>query len=170
MLKLQKLMQSCFGYAAIVSSAVFMTMVPVIVRSPLPHATPRFHAESYGLLLIFMRELILLMPAVMAVVNGKAWWAFRSGAPSARQWAMAASASFVMLSTPFFVADVAIMQYSMTGIVGIAGVLVLAVALLSLGIAGFATFRKPSESLVRDPEFRSVSTDSDGPGALAATQ
>ena len=64
--------------------------------------------EPIQLLLIAMREMILLMPAVLAVASAMAWWTLRRGGPSARRWAIAASISSLVMSAPFLVADVAI--------------------------------------------------------------
>lgn len=156
--KSQKLFCNCFGYVAIISSAVFITLLPVLLRSPLPHATPRFQADFLGLLLIFMREMILVAPPVVAVVNGMAWWSLRNGAPSARRWALAASLSSVVLSAPFLVADAVIVQYSLTGAVGFTGVLVLFLILFSLGFAGLAAFGKRDAMLLADPDLPRVTT------------
>src|SRR6476659_7236090 len=68
-----KLLRNLFGYAAIIFAGVFATMVPVLLRAPFPHTTARFHAEPYGLLLIFMRELIMFTPPFVAIVNAMAW-------------------------------------------------------------------------------------------------
>jgi hypothetical protein len=161
MLKVHRFLRSCFGYAAIASSAVAITLVPVFLRAPFPRATPRVGAEPYLLLLFAMRETILLMPAVVAVVAGMAWWTLRKGGPSARRWAIAASISFLVVSAPFLVANVAIVRYSLTGAIEFAGVLVLFVTLLLLGIAGLAAFDKRYAPI--------VTADGKGFGALAPT-
>lgn len=147
---LQKLLRNLFGYAAIISAGVFATMVPALLRAPFPHATARFHAEPYGLLLIFMRELIMLAPPFVAILNGMAWLTLRKGSQSARPWAIAASCSFLVLSAPFLVADFVILQYRLTGAIGFLGVLILFVALSSLGVAGVAAFAKRDAMFVSD--------------------
>ncbi len=139
---LQKLLRSSFGYASIVSFAVFIALSPFLLRAPLPHLTSRFHAEPLSLLLIAMRELMLVMPAILAITTGLAWWSLRKGLRSARSRALAASISCLVMSTPFLVADIAIVRYSLAGPVEIAGVLVLFVTLLSLGVAGLVCFRQ----------------------------
>lgn len=166
--KLQKLLRSSFGYASIVSSAVFMALSPFLLRAPLPHATSRFHAEPLQLLLIAMRELILVMPAVMAVMTGLAWWALREGFPSARSRALAASISCLLMSTPFLVADIAIVRYSLAGAVEVTGVLVLFIALLSLGVTGLVAFGKRTASF-EAPVHPRVTSGVEGMGALAST-
>ena len=169
MSKLQKLLRSGFGYAAIISSALFITLLPALLQSPLPHTTSRFHAEPFQLFLIAMRQLILLMPAVLAFAGGMAWWTLRIGSASARRWAIAASISSLVLSAPFFVADVAIVQYSVAGVVGFTGVLVLSIAHLSLGIAGLVAFGKDNSPFVAEAGRPHVTTDGKGLSVLAPT-
>jgi hypothetical protein len=166
--KLQKLLRTSFGYASIVSSAVFIALTPFLLRAPLPHATARFHAEPVSLLLVAMREIILVMPAIMAVSTGLAWWALRKGLPSARTRALAASVSCLVMSTPFLVADVALVNYSLAGPVEFTGVLVLFVTLVSLGVGGLVAFRK-SPVPFGDSLHPRVSNDLQGVGTLAPT-
>jgi hypothetical protein len=166
--KLQKLLRSSFGYASIVSSAVFIALSPALLRAPLPHVTSRFHVEPVSLLLIAMRELILVMPAVMSVGTGLAWWSLRKGLPSARSRALAASFSCLLMSTPFLVADIAIVKYSLAGAVEFTGVLVLFVTLLSIGIAGLVAFRTRNAPLAASVQPR-VTNPVQGMGALAPT-
>ena len=164
---MQKLLRNLFGYAAVISAGVFATMVPVLLRAPFPHATARFHAEPYGLLLIFMRELMMLAPPFVAVINAMAWLTLRKGSPSARPWAIAASISFLVLSVPFLVADVVILQYRLTGLVGFSGVLFLFLALSSLGIAGVAAFAERDALFSSDLNHQTVTSDSNSVGELA---
>ena len=168
MLKLQKFMRTAFGYASIVSSAVFIALSPALLLAPLPHATPRFHAGPVPLLLIAVRELMLVMPAVVSVSTGLAWWALRKGLPSARSHSLAASFSCLLMSIPFLVADIAIVSYSLTGAVGFTGVLVLFVTLLSLGVAGLVAFNKRNLSLAASV-MPQLANDVAGMGALART-
>jgi len=165
---MQKLLRNLFGYAAIISAGVFATMVPVLLRAPFPHTTARFHAEPYGLLLIFMRELIMFTPPFVAIVNAMAWIALRKGFQSARLWAIAASISFLVLSVPFLVADVVIVQYQLTGFVEFAGVLVLFLALSSFGIAGVAAFAKRDAMSVFGSSCQPVASDTKNHGTLAS--
>jgi uncharacterized membrane protein YozB (DUF420 family) len=137
-----KILRRCFAYAAFVFALMFIATIPVLVRAPFPHTTSRFHAETLGILLIVMREMILLMPPLVAVVNGMAWWAAKNGRSSARHWAMAASTSFLILSLPFFVADVVMLQNSLFGAAGLIGVFVFAMVLSSVGLTGLAVFSR----------------------------
>jgi hypothetical protein len=131
-----KILRRCFAGASIVFAFVFATMLPALLRAPLPHATPRFHAEPVGILLIAMREMILVMPPFVAIVNGIAWWTLRNNLAATRRWAIGACSSFLVMSVPFFVADLVIQP----GTVGFIGVLLFALALSSIGITGIAVF------------------------------
>jgi hypothetical protein len=168
MLKLQKFMRTAFGYASIVSSAVFIALSPELLRAPLPHLTSRFHAGPVSLLLIAVREIMLVMPAVLAVSSGLAWWALRKGLPPARSRALAASVACLVMSTPFLAAGIAIQLYSLAGPVELTGVLVLFVTLLSLGITGLIAFRKPIASLA-EPVQAHHASDIQTIGMLAPT-
>ena len=168
MLRLQKLLRTCFGYASLVSFAVCIAVSPVLLRAPFPHAASRFHAAPFSLLLIAMREVILLMPAVMAVVNGLAWWALRKRRPSARRRALAASISCLLMSTPFLVLDIAIAKYSFVAATEFTCVLVVFITLLSIGIAGLVAFGKRSAVTIATVAPR-VRNDVQGMGVLAST-
>lgn len=160
-------LRNCFGYAGFTAFTVFLTLLPVLLRAPLPHGNPRVHADVFSVLLTAMREMILLFPPVVVILNGIAWWTLRKGATSARQWAIAGSISTLVLSAPFFVADVAILRYSLTGVVGFAGVLALFLTLFSLGIIGLAAFSKPDATLVESAPH-GFKTDEKGLVALSS--
>jgi len=113
-------------------------MIPALLQAPTPHATPRFHAEPMGILLIVMRELMLVLPPIVAIVNGRAWWALTKQLSCARQWAIVACLSFLAMSLPFYVADLVILP----GTLAFIGVSVFALVLSSLGFTGIAVFVK----------------------------
>jgi hypothetical protein len=168
MLKLQKFMRTAFGYASIVSSAVFIALSPELLTAPLPHLTSRFHAGPVSLLLIAVREIMLVMPAVLAISSGLAWWALRKGLPAARSRALAASVASLVMSTPFLAAGIAIQLYSLAGPVEVTGVLVLFATLLSLGITGLVAFNKRNLSLAASV-MPQLANDVAGMSALART-
>ena len=143
---LQRILHKCFAWSAIVLAGVFLEMTPILLRSPLPHPIARFHAEPYDILLMVMRELILVMPAVAAIACAMAWHSLRRGVSDARDWAIVASACLVALSTPFFVADFTILRSYAGRTFESTGVLSLALSLLLIGIGGVAAFYK------RDPQ------------------
>ena len=145
-----RILRRCFACIAFVFALVFIAMIPAIIQAPFPHITSNFHADPAGIFLIGMRELILMMPPVIALANGIAWWAVKSGRPSARRWAKASSSLFLLFSVPFFVADVVIMQYQMAGAVGIIGVLLSSLIFSGLGITGLAYFTR-CEALAPSP-------------------
>ena len=137
-----KILRKCFAYTAFVFALVFIVTGPVLVQAPFPHPTSHFHAEPVGILLIVMREMILMLPPALALVNGMAWWAVRNSQPSARRWAMAASYLFLVFSVPFFVADIVILQYAMVGTIGTVGVFLSSLFFSGIGITGLAYFSR----------------------------
>jgi hypothetical protein len=145
-----KVLRLSYMYAAFVFGTLSIAMLPMVIRSPFPHATPYFHLDLLGILLIVMRQLILMLPPALAVTSGAAWWTMKKGSASARRWAMAASSLFLLYSLPFFVADVAILEYSLAGAFAIIGVFISAVFFSALGVTGLAYFSR-YEALVPVP-------------------
>lgn len=137
-----KILRKCFAYSALVFAFVSLAMLPVLVNAPFPRATTRFHADPVGILLLVMRELILMLPPVLTLVNGMAWWAVRNSRPSARRWAMAASYFLLAFSLPFFVAVIVILQYALVGTIGTVGVFLSFLIYSGLGITGLAFFSR----------------------------
>jgi hypothetical protein len=135
-----KILRRCFAYATFVFALLSFIVVPALVVAPFPHAAPAYHADVTGMILIFMRELILSLPPVLAVVCGMAWWTVKNGRASSRRWAMAASSLFLLYSLPFLVADIAIIEYSMAGSFVIVGVFISALFFSALGVSGLAHF------------------------------
>jgi hypothetical protein len=145
MIELRFLRRS-FVYATFVFGLLSFMVLPPLVRAPFPHATANFHADPAGIILIVMRELILMLPPVLAIVCAMAWITLRSNHRSAPRWAMAASSLFLVYSLPFFVAAIVILEYSMAGTFVIVGVFVSSLFFSALGVTGLACFSR-SESL-----------------------
>lgn len=137
-----KVLRLCYMYAALIFGMLSIVILPAFIRAPFPHGTPYFHFDPLGMLLIAMRELILMLPPALAVVSGCAWWTLKKGHVSGRRWALAASSLFLIYSLPFFVADVAIIEFSLAGAFAIAGVFVSAVFFSAFGVTGLAYFSR----------------------------
>lgn len=137
-----KVMRLCFMYAAFIFGMLAIPTVPVLIQSPFPHATPYFHLDPLGMLLITMRQLILMLPPALSIVSGLAWWTLRKNRSSARRWAMAASSLFLVYSLPFFVADIVILEFSLAGAFAIIGVFVSALFFSAFGVTGLAFFSR----------------------------
>jgi len=137
-----RIQRRCFASTAFIFALVSITMFPIFLRAPFPHATSHFHADPAGLILIAMRELILLMPPAMALVNAAARWTVRKGHSSARQWAIASSSLFLVYSLPFFIADITLLEYHFGGAIAVIGVFLSAVCFSGLGITGLAYFTR----------------------------
>jgi hypothetical protein len=148
-----RIVRKLFAYTAFLFVLVFLFMLPMVIRAPFPHATSHSRFDLLGMILILMRETILFMPPVLALANGMAWWAVKSGSPSARSWAMTSSSLFLAFSVPFFVADIVIFEYAMTGTVAIVGVFLSSLIFSGIGITGLAFF---SHSRALSPALAAV--------------
>ena len=115
-----------------------------------------------------MREIIFLLPPIVAIVNGMAWLALRKDSQSARPWAIAASISFLVLSAPFLVADLVILHYQLAGAIEFGGVLLLFLTLNSLGIVGVVAFGKRDAMIVPAQSRPAASNDTKSFGTLAS--
>jgi hypothetical protein len=145
-----RIIRKLFAYTSFVFVLVFLATLPTLIRAPFPHTTSHFHFELLGMILILMRETILFMPPVLALATAMAWWTVKSGHRSARRWAMTSSTLFLLFSVPFFVADIVIFEYSMTGTVGIVGVFLSSLIFSGIGITGLAFFSH-TEALASAP-------------------
>jgi len=145
-----KILRRCFTYATFIFALLSFVVLPPLFHAPFPRATANFHADPAGIILFAMRELILMLPPVLAVVNGIAWWTLKTNRESARRWAMAASSLFLVYSLPFFVADIVIVEYSMSGTFAIIGVFVSTLFFSALGVTGLACFAR-REALIPAP-------------------
>lgn len=141
----RRFMRVCFANAALIFLVVSIALVPAFFRSSFPRGAPSFHPESLfstslRFLLRVLTVLIFVTPPVAALLNGMAWWTLRTGAPSARRWAMAASISFLVLGIPLLAADSAVLSYPVAG--GFLGLFILTGALFLLGTAGLLAFAR----------------------------
>ena len=145
-----RILRKLFAYTAFLFAMVFVFMFPIVIRAPFPHTSARAHFDLLGMILVLMRETILFMPLILALVNGIAWWSVRNARSSAHRWAMVSSALFLVFSLPFFVADIVIVEYSMTGAVAIIGIFLSSLVFSGMGIAGL-TFFSHSRALIAAP-------------------
>jgi len=137
-----KILRRSFAYAAFVFALVSFAAIPALLHAPFPRATANFHVDILGIVLIAMRQLILMLPPVLAVVSGMAWWTLTKSRASARLWALTGSSLFLIYSLPFFVAAIAMIEYSLAGAVPIIGVFVSSLFFSALGISGLACFTR----------------------------
>lgn len=137
-----KILRRSFAYAAFVFALVSFAVIPALIHAPFPRAVANFHADVLGIVLIAMRQLILMLPPVLAVVSAIAWWALSKNRASARIWALTGSSLFLIYSLPFFVAAIAMIEYSLTGPVPIIGVFVSSLFFSALGVTGLACFSR----------------------------
>jgi hypothetical protein len=142
MLKLRKFLCWCFGFLSLNFLAISAVMIPRLLSSIHQYGFsvgPHHRELPAGAALIFvvLAKLVLALPLVLAIVYGAAWWTVKRGKRSARWWAIAASLAMLLLSIPLMVAAFYAVLYAPRGF---AGILILAVLVLALGVAGLVAF------------------------------
>jgi len=103
MQRLRGFLRICFGYLTLITTLVSGFMVASLfwmAQHP-HHYHYTYRGEPHLFLsasLIALSRLVRLIPLGMAVTYGMAWWTLKQGRPSARRWAIAASALMVLAS------------------------------------------------------------------------
>jgi hypothetical protein len=132
-----KILRRCFGYTAIMFGLVFVAMLPLgrlTVRMP-PHL------DFAGPVLVATILLMTVLPAILTVVNGTAWWMIRKNNPAARSWAIAASICLLLMSIPFYLTGSLMLHYNAARVL-LYQDLVAGLVLSSLGTVGLIVFSR----------------------------
>jgi hypothetical protein len=148
MLKLRKFLCWCFGFLSLNFLAISAATIPRMLNSVHQHgfsASPHHRELPAGAALIFvvLVKLVLVLPLVLGIVHGAAWWTVKRGKRAARGWAIAASLGTLLFSIPLIVAAFYALTYAPRGF---AGILILAVLVLALGVAGLVAFVQPNST------------------------
>lgn len=103
MQRLRGFLRGCFGYLTLISTFASGLALITFYRLALGHSNliPSHSTGRSTLLSVLLMVLSLsirCMPLVMAVTYGMAWWTLKQGKPSARPWAVAASALLIIVS------------------------------------------------------------------------
>lgn len=147
MLKLRNLLCKSFGLLAALFSLVAYLQISEFVqhvrsRGFLPPATGLQISPSlilFKVALWVLADLVHLMPLILAILYGMAWWSVRRKKPSGRGWALAASIAMVLQVIPFSVAVGAMLRYrAPTGL--IIKMAWFSAALIAPGVAGIIAF------------------------------
>jgi hypothetical protein len=146
MLKLRKVLCTCFAQVALLFLLVSVTATPRILTLGDGHESGPFQANpSAGFLLqiaaIFLRLLahfIFALPLLLTTLYGMAWWTVKTGKTSGRRWAVAASIAMILQGVP----QLALTLYFWNETSGLAleGLIVLDVITLGIGIPGLLAF------------------------------
>jgi len=102
----------CFGYLTLISTLVSGFMLTSLLgMAQHPHVYHYYYRGQrrvvVSVVLIALSRLIRFAPIGMALTYGIAWWTLKQGRPSARRWAVAASALMVVSSMVMIVSRVA---------------------------------------------------------------
>jgi Zn-dependent protease len=106
MLRLKKFLCACFGNVALVFILVSVSTIPHVFQARQAQdfqLTPQEWTLPRELLMVLtdtLARLIFLLPLVLGVLYGMAWWTVKNGKPSGRKWAIAASVAMILQGIP----------------------------------------------------------------------
>lgn len=118
MLKLRKFLCGCFAFMAPLFLFVSASTIPSLFSRansfhfPVEAGGALFSMRLTAILLQFLAIMILVMPLVLGVLYGMAWWAIRKGKATGRRWAIAASVAMLVLSIPLAAATYVLLIYA----------------------------------------------------------
>jgi hypothetical protein len=107
--RLRVFLRICFGYLTLISLVLSIFMVRTFYwMATHPHHYAYTYRGQKNLLLsgslILLSRFVRLIPLLMAVVYGTAWWTLKHRRPSARAWSIAASILVVISTAALFAA------------------------------------------------------------------
>lgn len=149
---LRKFLRGCFAYSALLYVLVAVkTLQSLFKESLLFDRMPQVDQESARLKLLAVSILVLhdflyILPLLLAVVFGIAWWTLRNGRPSARRWAIAASIAMLVSAVPLLPAAYFMATYGYRSMA--TSVFMISAACIGLGIAGLFAFTKQENPTV----------------------
>ena len=100
--KFRKFMSSCFGYGALIYLFAGVPLLPLLLRTntqidAMTRAGRTFSANDRVVLL--MVKAIFLSATIVGLVNAVAWWRLKNRKRGSKPWAIAASLSYLLVSS-----------------------------------------------------------------------
>jgi Zn-dependent protease len=101
--RLRGFLRICFGYLTLITTLVSAFLLASLFSAAQhPHAYHYYYRGQKNVLvsaiLIALSRIVRFAPVPLAITYGMAWWTLKQGRPSARRWAIAASALMVLSS------------------------------------------------------------------------
>lgn len=172
MLKLRKFLCACFDVVAVVYGVAVVDILVHLVRdrnaSPQPS---RYSApETFGAVVPHALAvlIILLVPLIVAVLSATARFTIRSGRPSGRTWAIAASTAMIMSNVVFLIGLTIIFDQTRSREIAtfwltlLGGSFLLALPLAALGVAGLVAFWRDDVDALRQVARKPPRVSGDG--------
>ncbi len=178
MLKLRRLLCTCFGTAALVYGVAALGTVGRLGRMLYVPSEPGPYPPHSWLAAVGLHALapiILLTPLVIAVLCAAAWFTLRMGKPSGRPWAIAASTAMLTSAAVLAISLVVIWAYTRhLESVGFWGFFLTMMALIALhaalGVSGLVAFWSDDAESQSKTAYRSPARISgDGTSVLLDT-
>lgn len=157
--RLRGFLRICFGYFTLIFLAVsIFTVRSMFWMHSSPYAWPLHpHRQLASIALLALSYFVRIIPILMAVIYGTAWWTLKHGMRSARNWAIAASI-LMLLFAAFVAARVTLRSAGRTHVH--LGYFLFPALLLAVGVLGLIVFsRTPSEVIQSNSRKRHLQGD-----------
>ena len=168
MLTLRKFLRACYGYLAALFLFASIYSVPSFVRSyreDLRDAAMNPEIELWRAIVSESSRLVELIPLLLGIFFGLAWWTLRQGKPSGRTWALVASVISILTGFPLIVVLFFTIKYG-RGLAPLSFLLLPAIPPV-IGIAGLAAFaRRNPDSLAVIAQPKPMRMRGDGTSGL----
>jgi len=103
MQRLRVFLRICFGYLTLISLVVFIFMARTFIwmhQHPQPSPwLPAGNRQLSSISFLVFSYFVRIIPLLMAITYGAAWWTLKHGRRSARSWSIAASILMVVSTT-----------------------------------------------------------------------
>jgi hypothetical protein len=162
MRRLRVFLRICFGYLTLISLVLSIFMVRTFYwMATHPHHYAYTYRGQRNLLLsgslIFLSRFVLLIPLLMAVVYGTAWWTLKHGRRSARRWGIAASIVVILTSAGLIAARLTLWHGGRHHLRG--SYLLFQIFFFTIGILGLIVFARSSSESIQSAERRRLAGD-----------
>ena len=165
MQRLRGFLRICFGYLTLVSLAVSIFMVRSFFWMH-QHSQPngwltQGSSHAFSTVLIALSFAVRLVPLIMALVYGTAWWTLKHGRRSARAWSIAGSTLIVLSTTALLAARFTLFPAGRHHFRG--SYLLFQVFFLAVGILGLIVFSRSSSDSIQSTQKRRPAGDGTSP-------
>jgi len=161
MRRLRVFLRICFGYLTLISLVVSIFMVRTFIwmyQHPRANtAVSQTDGQLSSATLVALSYFVRLIPLILAVVYGSAWWTLKNGRRSARSWGIAASIVVILTSAGLATARLTLWHGGRHHFRG--SYLLFQTFFFAVGILGLVVFARSSSESIQSTQRRRLAGD-----------
>jgi len=161
MRRLRVFLRICFGYLTLISLVVSIFMVRTFIwMYQHPRAdtwVSQTDRQLSSATLVALSYFVRLIPLILAVVYGSAWWTLKNGRRSARSWGIAASIVVILTSAGLATARLTLWHGGRHHFRG--SYLLFQTFFFAVGILGLVVFARSSSESIQSTQRRRLAGD-----------